>query len=233
MVGRGEQDSSPSASSARTKCGPSSRNRTVRSPPLAGSATGQHYGTVIIDCATGQPLDLLPGRNAKTLAHWLRKHPSVEIICRDRRGSYADGARTGAPQAVQVADRFHIWQNLGTAVKTCVGQHNASLKPSTGPDSTANISTADPASPTKAMSPIEARIRERHTGVHALHTLGHGIREIARELHIGGTPSAAPPAPKPSNSCWPDDINHGPASSTPTRPTWTNSGPKGARTPST
>ncbi|WP_308380170.1 ISL3 family transposase [Streptomyces sp. ISL-43] len=147
---------------------------------------GQHYGTVIIDCATGQPLDLLPGRDAKTLANWLRKHPGVEIICRDRGGSYADGARTGAPQAVQVADRFHIWQNLGTAVETSVRRHNACLKPSTGPDSTANISTADPASTAKAMSPIEARIRERHTIVHALLDQGHGIREIARELHIGG-----------------------------------------------
>ncbi|WP_371681494.1 ISL3 family transposase [Streptomyces sp. NBC_01276] len=146
----------------------------------------RHYGTVIIDCATGQPLDLLQGRDAKSLASWLRKHPGVEIICRDRGGSYADGARTGAPQAVQVADRFHIWQNLGTAVETCVRQHNACLRPSTTPASTASLSTADPASTANAMSPIEARIRERHTIVHALLAQGHGIREIARELHIGG-----------------------------------------------
>nr|WP_223186590.1 ISL3 family transposase [Streptomyces sp. CBMA29] len=147
---------------------------------------GQHYGTVIIDCATGRPLDLLPGRDAKALASWLRKDPGVEIICGDRGGSYADGARTGAPQAVQIADRFHIWQDLGTAVKTSVRRHNACLRPSTRPDSTASTSAADPASTAKAMSPIEARIRERHTAVHALFDQGHGIREIARELHIGG-----------------------------------------------
>ncbi|WP_329618057.1 ISL3 family transposase [Streptomyces brevispora] len=147
---------------------------------------GQHYGTVIIDCATGQPLDLLPGRNSETLSRWLSKHPSVEVICRDRSGSYADGARTGAPQAVQVADRFHLWQNLGTAVETSVRRHNDCLKQSTTePDGTANVSFADPAGATKGMSPIEARIRERHTIVHALLDQGHGIREIARELHMG------------------------------------------------
>ncbi|MFJ8803033.1 transposase family protein [Streptomyces sp. NPDC102487] len=55
---------------------------------------GQHYGTVLIDCETGQPLDLLSGRDGASLAGWVREHPGSEIICRDRAGSYADGART-------------------------------------------------------------------------------------------------------------------------------------------
>ncbi len=148
---------------------------------------GQHYGTVLIDCESGQPLDLLLGRDAETLASWLRDHPGTEIICRDRAGAYADGARTGAPQAVQVADRFHLWQNLGTAVERCVRQHHACLKRAENePGVLANSSLADAPSIAKAMSPIEARIRERHAIVHSLLDQGHGIREIARELHMGG-----------------------------------------------
>nr|WP_280922751.1 ISL3 family transposase [Streptomyces sp. MZ04] len=148
---------------------------------------GQNYGTVLINCETGQPLDLLPGLDAETLAAWLREHPGPEIICRDRAGAYADGARTGAPQAVQVADPFHLWQNLATAVERCVRRHNACLKP---PDADENgivhISFADEQDTTREISLIEARIRGRHRVVHALLDQVHGIREIARELHVGG-----------------------------------------------
>jgi len=67
---------------------------------------GRNYGTVLVDLNDGnRPVDVLDGRDAGDFVDWLRAHPDVQVICRDRDGGYADGARDGAPQAVQMADR--------------------------------------------------------------------------------------------------------------------------------
>ena len=73
---------------------------------------GERYGTILVDLEKHQPVDLLPDRKAESLQTWLTSHPEVEIISRDRAGSYATGARLGAPDAVQIADRFHLLKNL-------------------------------------------------------------------------------------------------------------------------
>jgi transposase len=78
---------------------------------------GQSFGTLLVDLERGQVVDLLPTRSADALAEWLGHHPEVTIVSRDRQGLYAEGARRGAPQAVQVADRFHLVRNLTQAVE--------------------------------------------------------------------------------------------------------------------
>ena len=89
---------------------------------------GRNYGSIIIDMHTGRPVDLLPDRRSETFADWLRTHPGAQVICRDRASGYAEGARLGAPDAIQVADRFHLLQNLTQAVDRVVRAHRACLK---------------------------------------------------------------------------------------------------------
>ena len=69
---------------------------------------GATYGTILVDLERHQVIDLLPDRRSETVKVWLQGHPEIEVISRDRAGSYADAARQGAPQATQVADRFHL-----------------------------------------------------------------------------------------------------------------------------
>lgn len=147
---------------------------------------GQHYGTLLIDCQTGAPLDLLEGRDAQPLADWLTAHPGVEVICRDRSGSCADGARTGAPEAVQVADRFHLWQNLAKAVEKCVAAHRSCLAEPAAPDAgDENPPAAADATLPEPAGKFAERARRHHELVHRLRAEGRGLREIARHLGWG------------------------------------------------
>lgn len=80
------------------------------------------YGTILLDLKRHRVVALLPDRSADSLARWLKAHPGVEILSRDRAGVYADGARQGVPKAVQVADRFHLLQNAVEALERLVGR---------------------------------------------------------------------------------------------------------------
>ena len=89
---------------------------------------GRNYGTVIVDLVNARIVDLLGDREAETLAIWLEKHPEVHTVSRDRASAYALGIRKGAPQAVQVADRFHLLVNLRDALQRSFHKHSAVLK---------------------------------------------------------------------------------------------------------
>ncbi|MGY8681747.1 ISL3 family transposase [Bradyrhizobium sp. UFLA05-153] len=84
---------------------------------------GQRYGTIICDLERNCVLDLLPDRNADSVASWLKRWPGIKVVARDRAGLYADGTRCGAPDAVQVADRWHLLNSLGEALRHAVGRH--------------------------------------------------------------------------------------------------------------
>jgi transposase len=127
---------------------------------------GHRYATVVIDALTYRRVDVLADRKAATLTEWLREHPGAEIVCRDGSASYAEAIRQGAPDAVQVSDRWHLWHGLGTAVEKTVIAHGNCWR--TGPPSLARA--------------IDERTRSRHAAVHELLDQGVGLLECARRL---------------------------------------------------
>lgn len=82
---------------------------------------------MICDLERNRVIELLPDRDANSVASWLKRHPGIEIVARDRAGIYADGARKGAPGAKQIADRWHLLNNLGEALRNIVGRHRKAV----------------------------------------------------------------------------------------------------------
>jgi transposase len=89
---------------------------------------GRTFGTVLVDLDTHQVIDLLPGRQAKTATTWMQAHGEITHVSRDRGSEYASAASAGAPQAIQVADRFHVAKNLSEAVQDLLARVLTELK---------------------------------------------------------------------------------------------------------
>ena len=88
---------------------------------------GKTFGTILVDLERHRVIDLLPDRTAATFSAWLRAHPGVEVVSRDRSSDYTLAAKAAAPEAVQVADRWHLFKNLGDVLEAWLGRHRSYL----------------------------------------------------------------------------------------------------------
>jgi transposase len=184
--------------------------RTVRRLPLPSLATpkslgvdafalrkGQTYGTVLVDLEGHRPVALLPDREAETFAAWLRAHPGIEVIARDRSKAYASGIRQGAPAATPVADRFHLLQNLAEALEQVFSQQSAALKAVnetmrhpvvSPPDGAVVTPVPGPLTPTLVQAKATRRRAQRvarYEQVWILRRQGYSGEAIARQLGMG------------------------------------------------
>ena len=89
---------------------------------------GHNYGTILVDLKTHQPIALLADRKAETLIEWLRAHPGIEVLSRDRSKTYKSAMDKAAPDAMQVADRFHLVKNLSDYLEQALSSYRAELK---------------------------------------------------------------------------------------------------------
>lgn len=172
---------------------------------------GQHYGTILIDLERRCVIDILPGRDGVALKTWLQEHPGVEVITRDRWSAFAQAANQGAPQAKQVADRWHVLKNLREAVErildrfapqiTTIVQQTASAEVTPTPAVTEEPATGSrPVQPAPKVvvptppAPLSARDQarqakkqarqQRHRLVREMRDQGHSIRATARQLGV-------------------------------------------------
>jgi transposase len=145
---------------------------------------GQRYGTILVDLEKRCPVDLLADREAETLKAWLANHPGVEIISRDRAAAYAEAARKGAPQAVQIADRFHLLKNLVDAFEFFLKRQQKSIREAAKDIYPQRIDEEPkPKRPSASETSRERRLA-RYNQVKELYQQGATTLAIARQLNM-------------------------------------------------
>src|SRR5262249_37923607 len=154
---------------------------------------GHVYGTILVDLERGKVIDLLPGRDGPELRAWLQAHPGVEVISRDRATAYASAASEAAPQAVQVADRWHLLKTLREMPERLSERHHAEIRSALGPP-TQPLAPADhtPGQPGQERAdvigpaPPPQQATAEQTAQQAKHQQRAGRYEEARRRHGQG-----------------------------------------------
>lgn len=160
---------------------------------------GQRYGSILVDLERRQPIKLLSDRTAESLAAWLREHPGIDVISRDRAGAYADGARQCAPDAIQVADRFHLLANVGELLERVLGSRRTALREAAAAvdrtlaqDQQPVMDNATAPGPPPGKRHVQQGREERraqrlarYDAVIALHQEGHSHAAISRQTGLG------------------------------------------------
>jgi len=137
---------------------------------------GRTYGTVLVDIETSRPVDVLPDRETSTVAAWLLEHPGTEVVCRDRLMAFTKAISKAAPGALEVADRWHILQNLSTAVEKTCRRHRDCLRQPAATNSDQQLAAPE--------SPLLDRIRQRHRDVNDLAATGMSLSANGRRLRL-------------------------------------------------
>jgi transposase len=151
---------------------------------------GQSYGTMLVDLERHVPVDVLQDASADSFAAWLKEHRSRQLITRDRAGTFADGAASGAPKAIQIADRWHILRNLSEALKKVLARHHDTIKRAFTPQQEQEEQEHTPAVPAPVVISHAERIHQsrrdrrfaRYQEVRKLHKQGWSFASIARML---------------------------------------------------
>lgn len=142
---------------------------------------GQRYGTIVCDLEQRRVIDLLPGRSSAPVQTWLAAHPSVTVVSRDRSGPYAEAARLGAPEAIQVADRWHLLVNASDALRGLVERHQLEIREVASRRAPAMLAPIV-VEANKPTSKEGGRRRARCEAALRLHGEGLSIKEIARRI---------------------------------------------------
>lgn len=145
---------------------------------------GRRYGAILVDLDRHRPIDLFPDADAATLAAWLRAHPGVRVLSRDRGGPFAEATRQAAPTAIQVADRFHLLRNLGRVAERVARRHATLIGRLPAPG-TASLPTTL-LRPDRQVSRDRTRsaLREQLAAIQALKACGASIASAARALRL-------------------------------------------------